>query len=87
MVLIMRKPALCKCENKGLTGILAKNMCLYMGVRTFGPFKFQKSGQSYTLFFFKKGVYNIPGGAEKRGLFGTHIRTMSYIGYSLPPRF
>ena len=43
-------------------------MCIYMGVRTFGPFQFQKSGQSYTLFFFKKGgVYYIPGSAEKGG--------------------
>ena len=86
MSLIMRKPALCKCENKGLTGIFAKNMCLYMGVRTFGPFQFPKSGQSYTFFFLKKGVYHIPGALIK-GLFGTHIRTMSYIGNSPPPRF
>ena len=39
-------------------------MCIYMGVRKVGPFKFQKSGHSYTFF---KGVYHIPGGTEKGG--------------------
>ena len=48
---VMRKPALCKCENKGLMGIWAKNMCIYMGVRKFRPFiyfRFKKGGLSYT---------------------------------------
>ena len=45
--------------------------------------KIRKSGHSYT-FFVKRGVYQIPGGAEK-GLYGTHIRTMSYIGGTPPP--
>ena len=40
-------------------------MCIYMGVRKFGPFQFQKSGQSYTFFFKKKRAYHIPGGAKK----------------------
>ena len=35
---------------------------------------------SYT-FSQRKGAYRIPGSAEKGGgLFGTHIRTMPYIG-------
>ena len=57
-------------------------MCIYMGVRKFGPFQFQKLGHSYT-FSFKKGVLIIFFGALKKGLFGMHIRTLSYIGY--PP--
>ena len=60
-------------------------MCISMDVRKFGPFQFQNSGHSYT-FFFKKRGFIIYLGALKRGLFGTHIRTMSYIGYP-PPRF
>ena len=36
----------------------------------------------YFLFLKKRGVDHISGGAEKGGgLFGTSIRTMSYIGY------
>ena len=54
-------------------------MCIYMGVRKIGPFQFQKSGQSYTFLIKKEGGYHIPG-ALKKGLFGTHFRTMSYIG-------
>ena len=39
---------------------------------------FIKGGLSYTL-----GCH-IPWGAGKRGLFGTHIHTQSYIGYPPP---
>ena len=56
---------------------------MYMGVRKIGPFiyQYQKIGPFIYFLFLKKGVYHIPGGAEKgEGLFGTHIRTMSYIG-------
>ena len=48
-------------------------------------------GHSYTkigpfiYFLFKKRVYHTPGGAKERGLFGMHIRTISYIGRSPPP--
>ena len=38
-------------------------------------------------FFKKKRVYHIRGDAEKGGLFSTHIRTLSFIGYLPPPRF
>ena len=87
MTLITRNPALCKCENKGLKGIWAKNICIYMGVRIFGPFQFQKSRHSYTFFFLKKkGGLTYTWVRWKRGLFGTHICTKSYIGYP-PPRF
>ena len=41
---------------------------------------FKKGGLSYTL-----GCH-IPWDAGKRGLFGTHIHTLSYIGYP-PPMF
>ena len=56
-------------------------MCIYMGVRTFGPFQFQNSGHSYT-FFFKKGVDHIPGGAEKAGYLA---RTLCCVIYRVPP--
>ena len=59
-------------------------MCIYMGVRKSGPFPFQNSGHSYT-FIFKKGGLIIYLGALKGGIFGTHIYTMSYIGYHPPP--
>ena len=55
-----------------------------MGVRKLGPLQFQNSGHSYTLYL-KKGVSYIWGRLQG-GLFGTHIRTMPYIGYP-PPRF
>ena len=44
----------------------------------------EKSGHSYT-FCWKKGANHIPGSAEKGGPFGTHIRTMPYIGSYPPP--
>ena len=44
----------------------------------------EKSGHSYT-FCWKKGANHIPGNAKKGGLFGTHIRTMPYIGSYRPP--
>ena len=78
VTLITRKPAVCKCENKGMTGIWAKNMCIYMGVRKFGPFQFQKSRRSYTFFFLKKKRVSYTWVRWKMGLFDTHIRTMSY---------
>ena len=42
--------------------------------------------QAIHIHFFKKRGFIIYLGALKRGLFGTHIRTMSYIGYP-PQRF
>ena len=48
--------------------------------------QFKKKWVSHIQFPWKKGAYRIPGSAEKRGLFGSHIRTMSYIGsYPSPP--
>ena len=39
-------------------------MCIYMGVRKFGPFQFQN--RAFIYFLFKKGgVYHIPGGAHQ----------------------
>ena len=53
-------------------------MCIYIGVRKFGSFQCQKSGHSYSLFFFLKRGFIIYLAALKggKGLFGTHIRTM-----------
>ena len=71
MTLIMREAALCKCENKVLTSIRAKNMCMYIGCQQIWAIqmlKIRKSGHSYTFFFFffkKRGVYHIYSGAEK----------------------
>ena len=55
-------------------------MCIYeyMGVRKFGPFIYQN--RAIRILSFKKRVYYTPGGAKEKGLFGTHIRTISYIG-------
>ena len=39
----------------------------------------------YNLFFLKKGVYHIPGGAEKGGFWYAHPYYVIYIGY-LPLR-
>ena len=78
MTLIMREAALCKCENKVLTSIRAKNMCMYIGCQQIWAIqmlKIRKSGHSYTFFFFflKKGVFIIYIAALKKGT----IRTMS----------
>ena len=35
----------------------------------------------------RKPALCIPGGAERGGLFGTHICTMTYIGVPHPQRF
>ena len=43
-------------------------MCIYMGVRKFGPFQFKKKSRNLYIFFFKKlGDYHIPGRAVKGG--------------------
>ena len=64
----MRKTALCKCENKGLTSIRAKILAYTWVSEKFGRSnaKTQKTSHSYTIFL--KGL--IPGGAEKGGVFG-----------------
>ena len=82
---LMRKTALCKCENKGLTNIRAKIWAYTWVSEKFGHSnaKTQKTGHSYTFFIKKKGgVYMA---ALKKGGIRAHIRTMSYIG-SFPPR-
>ena len=51
-----------------------KNGAFYIGI--------QKNRVIHLLFCWKKGAYHIPS----KGLFGTHIRTMPYIGsYPFPP--
>ena len=55
-------------------------MCIYMGVRNFGPFQFPKTGHSYTFF---KGGFIIYLGALKKGAF-RHIHPY-YVIYSVPP--
>ena len=64
-------------------------MCIYMGVRNFGPFIYRNQKiVPFIYFCFKKvGVYHIPGGAEKaRGpspeanCFNCHKSDMTYIG-------
>ena len=63
-----------------------KNICIYCtGIQKSGAFHIQ-------IFCSKKGANHIPGSAEKRGPFGTHICTMPYIGnkkkcYYLQPVF
>ena len=47
--------------------------CLILNVR-------HKIRCFYPTFFVEKGVNRIPGSPEKRGLFGLHVCTMSYIG-------
>ena len=42
-------------------------------------------GQQYTFFFRKRGLIVCPA-SLKMGLFGPHIRTVSYIGSYPPPR-
>ena len=46
----------------------------------------KKKWVSHIQFPWIKGAYRIPGSAEKGGLFGPHIHTMSYIGSYPPPR-
>ena len=54
-------------------------MFIYMGIGKFGPFQFQKSGQSYTFFLKKRGGgYHIPGGAEKGG-YSAHTSVLCHI--------
>ena len=80
MTLVMRKKtALCKCENKGLTSIRAKIWAYTWMSEKFGHSnaKTQKTGHSYT-FFIKKGCLYLA--ALKKGVVRAHIRTMSYIG-------
>ena len=60
----------------------AKNMCIGMSEKLGLSHRNQeKLGHSYT-FSWKKGANHIPGSAENGRPFGTHIRTMPYIGSS-----
>ena len=63
-----------------LTGKGAKNMCIYKGVRKLD----HSSSQNQTIhkLYFKKGVYHIPGGAEKGDIRHTHPY---YFIYRVPP--
>ena len=60
-------------------------MCIYLDVRKMGPFtqESRKIGP-FIYFLLKKGAQSYTWQRWKRGLFGTHIRTMPYIG-SYPP--
>ena len=69
-------------------------ICAYTGMsEKVGPFIYQSRKIGSVIYFLsKKGANHIPGSAEKGvgggGLFGTHIRTMPYIGsypHTLPP--
>ena len=64
MILVMRKPAVCKCENKGSTSIRGKNISIYMGVRQFGPFICKKN-QKIGAFINFLSKNHIPGSSEK----------------------
>ena len=67
MTLVMRKIALCKCENKGLMSIRAKIWaCTWMSEK-FGHSnaQTQKTGHSYT--FFIKSVGGVYLAALKKG--------------------
>ena len=67
---------------------MRKNTCIFkQGCQKTGPFRYQwwKTG-SVICFFLEKGGLSYTWQRWKRGLFGTHIRTMSYIGsYSPSP--
>ena len=69
MTLVMRKTALCKCENKGLTSIRAKIWAYTWVSEKFSHSnaKTQKTGHSNTFFIKKGGLYLA---ALKKGVFG-----------------
>ena len=83
MTLIMRRPALCKCEKQ----VSERKICAYTWVSENLGHSNSKNQDIHILSFLKKGGNQIPGDSEKWGLFGTHIRTLSYLGYLPPPRF
>ena len=81
MTLVMRRIALCKCEKR-LDEYLSEiyvRMHVCQKIWAILIPKSENRAIHSALSFLKKGVYHIPVGAEK-GLFGMHIRTMSYIG-------
>ena len=82
----MRKTALCKCENKGLTNIRAKIWAYTWVSEKFGHSnaKTQKTGRAiHILSLLKKRGGGIHGGAEKGGYSGAHPYYV--IHRELPP--
>ena len=61
-------------------------MCIYQDVRKMGPFtKESRKIGPFIYFLLKKGGQSYTWQRWKRRLFGTHIRTMPYIGSYPPP--
>ena len=61
-------------------------MSLYVGDRNFGPFINIQTSENMTIhIILLKKVFLIYPAALKKGLFGTHIHTMSYMYRELPP--
>ena len=60
----------------GFCPTLAKNMCIYMGVRKSGPFVYrnQKIGP-FIYFLFKKGIHHLKKGPIRH----THLSTIHHI--------
>ena len=75
-------------EQAASKNLWAKKYTHIPGCQNSGAFhiRIEKNRVSHAYTFcWKKGAYHIPGSAEKGGHFGTHIRTMSYIGSYTSP--